>query len=288
MNSFPEIEFAEHLIKQVKCPSSLTLYALVDGTETSAPITDFFKLAPDAEYYPLFLHTEYEECLPNSPYLIEVTQAHQAYIQQSGCFIQNDVCWFISGQSLNDLAAHFQSLTSVILPNHNCALFRYWSGTILHRYLQCLTLDQHQSLLPPMQQLFTPHREAMGWTQWHIGTENVIKDPQDAPWWTIQQEHLNQFHASSQATLVNEVVDQFWRGYPQLAEQLYPAAIPVYCEQAIATAQLLGLNQIESFSHFISLKLTQAGEFWKQEPFAEVWNRPQTEADFNALIEKRA
>lgn len=280
-----EISLVDHLIDIRRGPSQRALYALIDGTGNSPALADFFRLAPNAEYFPLFLATDFEACIPHSPYLVGITREHSDYIFESGSKLKNDAIWFTSCLTLESLAPYFQSLTTVLLPNGNGVVFRYWSGQILQQYLRTLSLAQQQMFLPPIDTLYLPSRKDNHWQLLQINNDVLTKPIETSPWWTLEQSQLEAFKESDQSIQVHDLEDQLWRLHPSALDKLQPSSIPFYLAHSIETAQSLGLKSDENIAQFAALQLNQHSTFWQQQPFQPIWQKPEVEKNFAALAE---
>lgn len=277
------------MVQAWSCAPDEFRYGLLDGTTQNGTspnpaFDDFFHLAPTADYFPLFLGTEYEECLPGSPYLIALGNEHRPYLNDQGCVTANDIWWFSSPLGLDSLVPFFQSITNVILPNGNSALFRYWSGLILLRLLSTLEADQTAQLLPPMGTLWLPNQQNKLWHRFEISNVDTHLEPKPSPWWTIPPEALTAFEASATHIQASEVEDLLWRAYPNITAQTHPAAIGMHVQNAVQVAPQLGLQSQNSIMMLSALMIKQNigfEAFMNQPLLATVWGKSDTETRFS-------
>jgi hypothetical protein len=227
------------LCKYIEASGSSNLYGFIDGTSESETLELFFRHAPEAEYYPLFLGTELERCLPKSPYLISIGQQSDFIHSVRGATDQQ-IIWFTSSIELDAQITYWKSLIHARLPNGELTLFRFWNGVTLHQYLMHLDRITQQSLLQPIQRLFTPSLTS---DTWHLWSFSPLTNPiplQTNGWWQIHQSHLSTFTNNFSNIQIQEIEDQLWRTMPDRLALYHPAHVTLIIREGLNNAINLG------------------------------------------------
>lgn len=262
--------------------SSPPLYALIDGTGSSNALYNFFRHAPEADYHPLFLGTNLADCLPHSPYLVQLTPQHTTFLELGRQPLQGMV-WFTSPYTLEQQIAFWKNRLFVQLPDYETALFRYWSGPVLNRYLATLSLSQQQQFLLPVSVIATPSAESRQWHLWNIhdalDTNPVIglRDPET---WTLSQDQLQAFNQQFEDILINEIEAELWVAMPAYLERIHPAFIAQRIRAGIRQARQLTLQSDEALYQFVECQLRWGDDFWNRPAFQSLWQAQNGESIF--------
>jgi len=240
-----EQDLADTLAHWMKHYPDCQLFGFVDGTVESGLLEQFFLLEPEADYWPLFLGTEYEPCLPASPYLIRLDQVNGEFMADWGNSVQQRMVWFLSSVPAAQQNEYWHSLMQAITPDGNTALFRFWNGEILAGYLLACSTEERQQLLKPAQIIFAPHQQRQ-WRAYQLEAADRFSDadfsPVD-PWWQIQPHHLQYFDKAFDRILADEIEDRLWRRFPQHMNNYYPPILPQLIQAGISEARQQGLRE---------------------------------------------
>lgn len=266
------------LIDQLKQNKNELLYALVDGTGENSTLYEFFRHAPDANYYPLFLGTEHENCLPHSPYLAHVESNHHEFIR---CCTDtgHNIIWFTSPYTLEAQIDFWQSRLYCDLPDGGSILFRFWNGYILNRYLSSLNKEQIADFLPAVIQVFTPERKTQLWHHYIVQDQNSMPALHpDA--WVIEQEHLIGFEDSFKRIQHRDIETELWERIPDTLGNIHPAFIPAEIDVGLQSANQMGLMSYEGQVRYIECQLRWGRFFWKDQLFKDIWNGSDVDRTF--------
>ena len=261
-------------------PSEGSLYALIDGTGNDGTLADFFRNAADADYCPLFLNTDYQGCLPRSPYLAKLDARHRDYlISCTTNYFYRDAVWVISELDLPSMANHWRALTMALLPDEDLVLFRYWSGTILEQLLHSLPASEQRALLPPLKHIVTPNTKGNGWRQ------RSFRPKPNNPYPEVRQcrfsaSQLAELELNDKAVVIQIITDRLWRTQPQLMAKQHPRWIEKVISDGFDEAHELGIKGEAALLKFIQCKLTIHPEFWRQHQLAAIWHQANSDKRF--------
>lgn len=265
-----DLALVDRIATLLSAQPQLRLCGLIDGIVENASLEQFFLLAPEADYEPLFLGTEHEACLPRSPYLFWLDNADASFLQEWGCWAQHGVTWYLSGYSLDEQASHWRSLVTVTTPEHNTAIFRFWDSRVLSPCLQFCTPDERLQLLAPCHGLFAPQINRY-WQYWPGASEQSDLTIRNSPWWHMQPRHLQGYQTAFEQLRADEIEDTLWRQEPARIANLFPPALPTLIRQNMRQAESLGLTQQEAQGAFIRCQLRFGFDYWQHESLSDLW-----------------
>lgn len=271
-----ELGLANQIQQLLHNNPDLQLYALIDGTVTSNALNQFFLLAPEAEYEPLFLDTQFASCLPHSPYLVQLARQDLTYLLEFGDCCDSQILWLLSTQSLSAHADFWRSLLTVITPDGHIAVLRFWSAPILASLLVQSTDEERAELLGGCRYLFTPDSQRH-WTCWP-GTDmtpDTRRTP--APWWQLREHHLAAFAAGFERLLLDTIEDHLWRTEAASLQSIYPPLLPHLISEGNAIARSLGLRSDTALTQFARCRMRFGQEFWRDPGLADLWSPPDTD-----------
>ena len=266
-----ELEFSARIDALLTANPELKLFGLIDGTVENPVLDLFFQFAPEASYEPLFLATEYESCLPFSPYLIEMTACDEEFLTHCGHWADSNIVWWLSPLTLEQQAEHWRSLITVVTPELDTALFRFWNGKILDQYLTHCSSEQRDVLLAPCQFVLTPHDHRL-WQVWNIQPPAELPARPASAWWHIQPEHLTGYQAAFERMLADEIEDTLWRSEPTAVRQIYPSLLPPLILQGMEQASALGLQSSNAITEFLRCQFRFGWQYWASESLKELWS----------------
>ena len=214
------------------------VYALIDGTANNVMLSHFFQTAPDAAYYPLFLGTDLEDCIPRSPYLVQIKSQHLDFIRH--CCNEPAPIWFTSPLPLSQQPDFWKSRLYVELPDGRQPLFRYWSAGILEPFIGTLDQSQAQQFLAPVEHLITPLSDQRCWLSRHIQTGATVHAKPGS--WRLAEPQLLAFQTHFSRIQAREMENSLWDRSPELLSRLHPALIPHRIQNGLNKGTELGLN----------------------------------------------
>lgn len=265
-----DLELVDRIASLLSSLPHLRLCGLIDGTVENASLEQFFLLAPEAEYEPLFLGTEYEACLPHSPYLFCLDNADEPFLREWGCWAQHSVIWYMSFHGLDEQARHWRNLITVTTPEHNTAIFRFWDSRVLSPCLQLCTPEERIKLLAPCHNLFAPQTNRY-WQYWPGASDQGELTTRNNPWWQMQPRHLQGYQTSFEQLRADEIEDTLWRLEPARVASLYPPAVPTLVRQNMRQAEALGLTHQDTQAAFIRCQLRFGFDYWQHESLSDLW-----------------
>ena len=268
-----ELELLERLSAVRVMHPHLRLFGLIDGTCENPGLDQFFLLAPDAEYDPLFLETDFAACVPHSPYLFELPDSDDMFLREWGCWAENRIIWWLSAVDLAEQVQHWRSLITVLTPELDTAIFRFWDSQVLSAYLENCSVDEFRQLLAPCHTVFAPQ----GSRYWRLRsniTPAVSVPARKAPWWQVQPRHLQGLTAAFERLLVDEIEDGLWRMEPARLQNIYAPALPALIHSGIRQAHALGLTQDTAVQSFLRCQIRFGFEYWQHEALASLWQLP--------------
>lgn len=269
-----ELALTEHLNRLRLSYPALNLYGLLDGTADTVGLEQFFLLAPEAAYEPLFLDTEFAACLPRSPYLFTITPANEDFLLQWGCWAEHGILWWLSSWPLERQAHHWRSLIHVLSPDRDTTIFRFWDSQVLAPYVLQCTAEERQALLAPCHTFIASHRSREWWI-WQNPSQDILPTPQESPWWQVQAHHLSGFQAAFQRLQVDEIEDRLWRLEPAALSRIYPPYLPVLIQQGIQQAHTLGLRQEEALYTFVRCQIRFGPQYWQDTSLTPLWQQAE-------------
>jgi hypothetical protein len=271
-----ELGLANQIQQLLHDNPDLQLYALIDGTISNIALDQFFLLAPEAEYEPLFLDTQFASCLPHSPYLVHLARQDLTYLLEFGYWSESQILWLLSEQSLSAQADFWRSLLTVITPDDRVAVLRFWSAPILASLLVQSNDAERAELLGGCRYLFTPDSQRH-WTCWSGTdmTQDTRRTP--APWWQLREHHLAAFAASFERLLVDAIEDHLWRTEAASLQSIYPPLLPHLISEGNAIARSLGLRSDTALTQFARCRMRFGPEFWRDPRLADLWSPPDTD-----------
>ena len=249
--------------------SRLQLFGLIDGTVDDDNLEQFFLQAPEADYEPLFLGTDYEPCLPYSPYLVLLNQSSEGFLEQWGQWSEHGIIWWLSPLTLPEQAEFWRSLLQAILPTGETAVFRYWNAQVLRPYLHTCSPAERQQLLAPCHTLLMPDKHRQ-WQCWSIGGGTLLSQ-ESLPWWQIHPSHLAAFASNFDQVLADQIEDELWRIEPERLQHIYPAIIRNWIRLGIEQARSLRLTRDDSLLRFIQCQLHFGFEYWQHPELKPLW-----------------
>lgn len=268
-----ELELVDRLTELQRNKQELQLFGLIDGTLDSETLAQFFLLAPESDYAPLFLDTEYAACLPRSPYLIALAPDNTGFLTEYGCWCESRIVWYLSSQPLKLQVAHWRSLIQAITPDESIALFRFWNARILEPYLDACDAVERSQLLTPCHTLFVPGSQRK-WSHWQGGERCPEDRLADSPWWHIRPQHLRGFTDAFERLLVDAIEDTLWRTESASLQGIYPPLLPQLIGQGIQQARKLGLPGDQALTQFVRCQMRFGLEYWRAPTLAPLWNSP--------------
>ena len=277
-----ELELTTQLQARIQQNPTFALYGLIDGVTPSALFDTFFLLEPEAEYCPLFLGTEYEPCLPASPYLVRLQNPTGHFMQEYGSQTHYPSIWFLSPYSLESQWRYWRSLLEAISPQGETAMFRFWHGAILGPYIQSCSDDERNRLLQPCRWLYAPEQNRH-WREWQLGAtdQTELNQTPDGAWWEIRPEHLKAFAPAFDDLLADAILDTLWQQLPEVMAAYYPAVVPVLIRNGITQARALGLRQDNAITVFVQCRFRWNDAFWRHPRLDSLWQQSgQTDAAF--------
>ena len=266
-----ELTLADEIRCTLRDSPDLQLFGLIDGTVTNSALDPFFQLAPEAEYDPLFLDTEYAACLPYSPYLIHLDAAAADFLQQYGHWCDSGVIWMLSTGNLSRQAGFWRSLIQVMTPDNKVALLRFWSAPILAGLLEHSSDGERATLLASCRTLYTPDTDRH-WRRWQGPDTATDTKAQPTPWWQLQHHHLQGFAAGFERLLVDEIEDQLWRTEPEAIATVYPPLLPDLIRDGNGIARTLGLQSDAALLWFARCRLRLGLDFWRHPALTDLWH----------------
>ncbi len=273
MNSTSQLnskQLSGHLQQHCKAKTK-SLYVMVDGTGGSV-LMDFFREAPAVEYRPVFHGTEFEACLPASPYLAEIKQESVLFLTQSGVITWNETLWFTSACDLDTLTHFWRNLVTALLPNGKTVLFRAWNGFVLNRYLTLLSAKERQHLLHPIEDIYTPDAIENIWHHHTVQSATPSLNLAESAKWQIKSNHLVVFQSTFEQILAQHIHDQLWSLFPTVIGKLDPTYGKNYISQGITRARGLGLSTDRSLVTFVKLQLQLGDHFWQHPDWSVIWS----------------
>jgi len=276
---YRELELHQALTSMAECAGQDLLFAILDGTGSEPVLQHFFRYAPEAEYYPLFLGTELADCVPNSPYLVQIPLTATDFVQQVSD-TRCSVIWFSSRWTLEQLVPFWQCRLYGELPDQSATLLRCWNGTILEQLLLPLSAEAQQRFLPPVAELLTPDQKLRQWQR------RPIHSPPDLHYsrWQITPAQLAVFNIPLQLLQVRDLETQLWTSAPELLEQIHPALISSVIAEGLQTAGQLGLLEDESVADFVRCSLHWGKDFWRHPQLEALWRNDQSDSKFLAWL----
>ena len=248
-------------------------FGLLDGIEPSPLLEQFLLLHPEADYQPLFLGTDYEPCLPASPYLVEINPVDSDFMRNWGSQASLGAIWFVSPFALGDQWQYWRSLLLASTEHNDNVLFRFWIGGIFRSCLNACTDVERSQLLAPSSCLFAPD-EKRQWQIFRNPIPPVALNPPPMPWWHLREEHLQPFATSFDRILTDEIEDVLWRSLPDTLAGHYPAIIPLLINQGIQQARQLGLTGDQAITRFVQCQFYFTPDFWRAPQLDEIWHQP--------------
>lgn len=279
-----ERELHPFLLRQLRQNENELLFVLVDGTGNNSAVYELFRYAPDANYYPLFLGTEHEDCLPYSPYLANITTDHHEFIQRCS-ETSHEIVWFTSPYALEPQISIWQSRLYCDLPDGRNTLFRFWNGDILNRYLSLLSVEQRIDFLPAATHIFTPERSTHLWHHYAL-QDQISMATLDPDHWRIKQEHLYSFEENFNHIQHQDIEAELWDKAPDTLEKIHPGFITTVIESGVKSALQLGLTTHEGQYRYVECQLRWGDFFWKESMFCTIWNGLETDRDFLERLQK--
>lgn len=287
MHTYPHFRESEleQALQQLKDESGQdNLFAIIDGTNDGPALTHFFRDAPQSEYYPLFLGTELEYCLPRSPYLVDAESVPSSFIRNASDTRLN-LIWFTSDWSMIELVPFWQCRMFCDLPDGQSPLFRCWNGAILNRILQFLSVEQRALFLPPTTNLVLPNQDQRWWQPWRIrleltpDTENSMQK-QNYQTWQIDNGQLRAFSNQFRDMHIRELESALWRSAPEYMQQVPPLLLNQLIEKGTHTAEVLGISSDQAIERFIKCQLQLGRDFWRKKGMENVWGKEDTDIRF--------
>lgn len=275
----PEFELIERINTDAR-RHQLRLFGMIDGTVDNASVEQFFQLAPESEYEPLFLETEYSACLPATPYLFCIDEADIAFLQNWGHRAENQVIWWLSPFTLDQQIGYWRSLIQAIDPGGESVVFRYWNAAILDTYLGACSAQERNQLLAPCHTMFTPATQRQ-WSVWDVEASPRLHTSA-APWWQIQPSHLTAFQPGFERVLADQIEDELWRTDALSMQRIYPPLIPEVILSGTRQAQLLGLESDEALTQFVRCQFRFGTQYWRHPALTPMWDLTATK-DANFL-----
>lgn len=267
-----ELELIERLnLLRIEHPA-LKLFGLIDGTVDNPGLEQFFLLAPEADYEPLFLETEFAACLPHSPYLFAIDAADEAFLQQWGCWAEHQITWWLSSWPLDQQARHWRSLIQVLTIDLDTTLFRFWDSQVLSPIVRQCTPAERLLLLAPCHTFIAPHPSRQWWI-WQNPSPDIPLTEKEAPWWQMQAHHLQDFASSFERLLVDEIEDHLWRTEPTHLSRIYPPHLPLLIQQGTGQARALGLQHEQAMRSFVQCQIRFGPHYWQDESLAPLWRQ---------------
>lgn len=267
-----ELELIERLHLLRTTHPALKLFGMIDGTDDNAGLEQFFLLAPEADYEPLFLETEFAACLPRSPYLFAITAADEAFLQQWGCWAEHQITWWLSSWPLEQQAHHWRSLIHVLTPDLDSTLFRFWDSRALSPIVQQCTPAERQQLLAPCHTFIAPLPSRQWWI-WPNPAQEIPPVEKNSPWWQMQAHHLQDFESSFERLLVDEIEDHLWKMEPMQLGRIYPPHLPLLIQQGTRQARALGLQHEHALRLFVQCQILFGPHYWQNESLAPLWQQ---------------
>lgn len=279
MQSLKEHELATALRAAVEPKADTKLFALVDGTSRSDALYTFFRYAPEADYHPLFLGTDLEDCLPNSPYLAQISLDQQEFLSL-GSQTKLGVIWFTSTASIEQQTDYWKSRLYAQLPDAELTLFRYWSGPILTRFLNLLTHQEQQQFLAPVADIATPDHDARLWQLRQIQPSHQVSAHCPASSWPLTEQQIAGFQDQFEKIRLHELEADLWTSIPDTLERFHPAVIQPHIEAGVQQAQQLKLHSDHAIHRFVECQFLWGIDFWQRPEFGAVWKDQNLETRF--------
>lgn len=289
MQSFVRDNQLPEVLKEVFARQPmLNLFLLIDGTANSPLLERFFRYAPDADYHPLFLGTDMEDCLPYSPYLAQISLRHLEFVQT--CSAECTPIWFTSPIPMEQQLDFWKSRLYAGLPDGRELLFRYWCPRILEPFIQNAAPSLAREYLNPVVHLITPLPLRRQFTHRHIQSISETKAIPGS--WQFSEEALSVFQNSFAILQQREVENYLWCNAPDIMERTHPLLIPQKISAGLNEGYKLGLTQDVTLCRFVECQMRWGDGFWQHERFQGVWQQPNPGETFldklNMFSEKEA
>ncbi|MEE2731473.1 MAG: DUF4123 domain-containing protein [Pseudomonadota bacterium] len=285
MENFSQIkdsELPDVLFDIIRERPERCVYALIDGTANDVMLSHFFQTAPDAAYYPLFLGTDLEDCIPRSPYLVQIRSKHLDFIHY--CCDEPAPIWFTSPLPIAQQPDFWKSRLYVELTDGRQPLFRYWSAGILEPFISTLEQSQARQFLAPVEHLITRLSGQRCWHSRHIQTGTTTHATPGS--WQLTEPHLQAFQTHFSRILAREMENSLWDRIPELLSRIHPILIPHKIQNGLNKGTELGLNRDAALSRFIECQLRWGENFWEQDGFQGLWCRSGSDNDFLERLEQ--
>lgn len=257
------------------------IFVLVDGTTDSPLLERFFRYAPDADYHPLFLGTDMEDCLPYSPYMAQISLRHMEFIQT--CTWECSPIWFTSPIPMERQLDFWKSRLYTGLPDGRHLLFRYWNPKILGPFVQDTDPTVAQSFLRPVVNLITPHPIQRQFAYHTIQPSIEVRAIPGS--WPFPESALKVFEQSFSQLQSREIENHLWANAPEIMEQVHPALVPIKINAGLECGLKLGLSRDDALCRFVECQMRWGDGFWQHEAFQSIWQQPDPGELFLAKLE---
>lgn len=278
---FKQAQFPEMLSSMLAQNREQGLFILVDGTAGEKELQHFFHCAPDADYYPLFLGTDLEHCLPYSPYLAQITLEHVDFIGNT--LPTHSVILFTSPLALLDQVEFWRNRLYATLPDGRQLLFRYWNPRIMEPYANHLSQDQVSAFLRPATHLITPIPCLQEWHLRFIQPSSKADNELDG--WSVTEQQVMIFQDHFLKLQIRQTETQLWANIPEVMATLHPAILQRTIQTGLDTGKALGLVKDHSLVLFVESQLRWGENFWQHSLFSEIWHKETAERSFMIQVD---
>jgi hypothetical protein len=243
---------------------------------------DFFSLAMDEPYRPIFIGSPYEPLINYSPLIFSINAPGHALYERLLTRQDNWGFLYLGKGSFDFNYAHWRSLLSVIMPDGTASHFHFYNPSVMATIAQACTEEELAALCGPASELFIPLPEGK-WKQIHNpGDPHAFIQSrsgkgtalQKKPWWKVRQGHLEPFASIMERVYRENIEVRIWEESPVLAKEVAAqyGDVGAFVNAALADARAKGFVTPEHEFKYIMLCLHYdcniAPSWWVQQALA--------------------
>jgi hypothetical protein len=225
---------------------------------------------------PLWLGTPYEHMLDLSPGLISLDGEDKLlhwYISEGA---RSDAGALVaSPQSLEIVAAHFQTYLEVVLPDSQgrVSLFRFFSPRVLEEYLPSLTPSEAAAFLSPCSVLWWPQTEPGETVQWREITNNGLAPAAGEQQWhygfrLLSEQSLTALTGASSRNFASGLKKDVLRAYPTLFRLITEQGFDDYLQLHFDECEQAGISaKPRNVERSLWMRMAYGWHFWDELQF---------------------